>query len=326
MTKTLKIFFHYVLGPALFLILMFSLYRQIAAKPNLAAQWAAIKNNWFSWKLLLVLALMIINWGIEARKWQLLMRHLQPFSIATAFKSVLAGCSITMLTPNRIGEYGGRILYVKAENRIKAISLTIVGSISQLLITLLMGCLGLLFFKYFSPQRSSILSPIPAFWQSIIFYLSAAMTAVLLLFYMRIGLLVRLMEKIPAFNKVVRHIQVLDEFNNKQLLQLLSLSLLRYGIFVLQFIVLLQLMQVAIAGWLCFWLLTLFYWGMSIAPTFGFIELPVRLNAIWLIFKWYTPNEMGVDAATFGIWLINLALPALIGSLLIISTKIFKEE
>ena len=152
MTKTLKIFFHYVLGPALFFILMISLYRQIAAKPNLAAQWAAIKNNWFSWKLLLVLALMLLNWGIEARKWQLLMRHLQPFSISTAFKSVLAGSSITVLTPNRIGEYGGRILYVKAENRIKAISLTIVGSISQLLITLLMGCLGLLFFKYFSPS------------------------------------------------------------------------------------------------------------------------------------------------------------------------------
>lgn len=315
-----------MLGPALFLILMFSLYRQIAAKPNLAAQWAAIKSNWFSWKLLLVLALMVMNWGIEARKWQLLMRHLQPFSIATAFKSVLAGCSITMLTPNRIGEYGGRILYVKAENRIKAISLTIVGSISQLVITLIMGCLGLLFFKYLSPLNKSILAPIPAFWQSIILYLSAAMTSLILLFYLRIAWLVRLMEKIPSFNKIVQHIRVLDEFNNKQLLQLLSLSLLRYGIFVVQFVLLLQLMQVDIAGWLCFWLLTIFYWGMSIAPTFGFIELPVRLNAIWLIFKWYTPNEMGVDAATFGIWLINLALPALIGSLLIIGTKIFKEE
>ena len=101
------------------------------------------------WKFWLVIFLMFVNWGIEAIKWQLLIKHIQQFSFFRSFKSVLSGCSVTMLTPNRVGEYGGRILYVKEDNRIKAISLTIVGSISQLLVTMIMGCFGLFFFKIF---------------------------------------------------------------------------------------------------------------------------------------------------------------------------------
>ena len=61
---------------------------------------------------------------------------------------MLAGCSITMLTPNRIGEYGGRIMYVQEQHRLKAISLTILGSISQLTITMFMGTTGLAILKF----------------------------------------------------------------------------------------------------------------------------------------------------------------------------------
>lgn len=254
------------------------------------------------------------------------MRHLQQFPFCRAFKSVLAGCSITMLTPNRVGEYGGRVLFVAPVNRIKAISLTIVGSISQLLITMIMGCLGLFILSFFSQYNHSVLSVLPQFWEHVITSLSVGLTIILLLFYLRLGWLVRMMEKVPALQKIVNHISVLDEFNNKQLLQILSLSFVRYLVFVLQYVLLLQLMEVHIAAWLCFWLMTIFYLVMAVAPTFGFIELPVRVSASWTILKLYTINEVGVGAAALGIWLINLMVPAVIGSLLILSIKIVKEK
>ena len=269
---------------------------------------------------------MFVNWGIEARKWQLLIKHIQQFSFFRAFKSVLSGCSVTMLMPNRVGEYGGRILYVEDGNRIKAISLTIVGSISQLLVTMMMGCSGLFFLRYFSQFDRTILNPLPEFWESVITYLSFAITFILLLFYLRLGWLVRMMEKVPALQKAVKHISVLDEFNNIQLLQILSLSFVRYLVFVLQYVLLLQVMDIQIAGWLCFWLLAIFYLVMAVAPTFGFIELPVRVSASWAILKLYTANQLGVGAAALGIWTINLVIPAVIGSLLILSIKIVKEK
>jgi hypothetical protein len=326
LNKKVKILINYFLGPVLFVILSWSLYRQIFARPNLGIQWQQIKNSWMNSKLWLVVFLMAVNWGIEAIKWRLLVRHLQTFSYFRAFKSVLSGCSVTMLTPNRIGEYGGRILYVEEGNRISAISLTIVGSISQLLVTMMMGCMGLLLLKYFSQTDHAITTFLPAFWQNVLTSLSVILTVLLLLFYIRLGWLVRMMEKIPALHKAVKHISVLDEFNNMQLIQILSLSFLRYLVFVLQYVLLLQVMEVNIAGWLCFLLLTIFYLVMAVAPTFAFIELPVRISASWAIFQLYTSNQTSVSAAALGIWIINLVIPAVIGSLLILSIKIVKEK
>lgn len=314
------------MGPLLFIILSWSLYRQVNDKPNVDIQWQQIKHSYTSWKWWLVLCLMLVNWGIEAVKWQLLVKHLQKFSFFRSFKSVFAGCSVTMLTPNRVGEYGGRVFYIEDGNRIKAISLAVVGSISQLVVTMLMGCFGLFFLRYFSQFNHSIVSVLPQFWETILISLCVGLTLILLLFYLRLGWLVRMMEKLPALQKIVKHISVLDEFNNLQLVQILSLSFVRYLVFVLQYVLLLQVMDVQIAGWLCFCLMTIFYLVMAVAPTFGFIELPVRISASWAILKLYTSNELGVGAAGLGIWLINLVVPAVIGSLLILSIKIVKEK
>jgi hypothetical protein len=100
---------------------------------------------------------MFINWGLETIKWEKMMRPLETISFNNAFKAVLAGCSITMITPNRIGEYGGRILFVAKENRIKAISISILSGISQLIITFLIGCMGLFFLKYQTDADSGII-------------------------------------------------------------------------------------------------------------------------------------------------------------------------
>ncbi len=149
--KNIKIIFKYVLAPLLGVWLFYSLYKQIRDQPNFA-------NPFISSKKLLsvhrhgssgsVIALVFVNWGIEAKKWQVLLKTLQPFSFITAYKSVLSGVTLSLNTPNRMGEYGGRILYVQEGNRIKAISLSIAGSISQLIITLFLGCCGLAYTSF----------------------------------------------------------------------------------------------------------------------------------------------------------------------------------
>ncbi len=326
MNKSIKIFANYFLGPVLLVLLCFSLYRQLMQQHDLEQRWQQIRHSWQHWKFFVVLALMLLNWGIEARKWQLLVSHVQHFSFVHAFKSVLSGCSITMLTPNRIGEYGGRVLFLEEAHRIKGISLTIIGSISQLLVTMVMGCMGLLFLRFFSHNNDNALSVLPHFWGDVLIYFSIASTILLFLFYIRIGWLVRLMEKVPAFSRAVRHITVLDEFEGKQLVQLLSLSLLRYLVFVLQYVLLLQVMQVGIGGWLSFWLISVFYLVMAVAPTIGFLELPIRARASVEIMQLYSSNTLGIQTAALGIWCINLVLPALIGSILILGIKIVKEK
>jgi hypothetical protein len=326
LNKSIKILINYFLGPVLLIVLCYSLYSQLMQQTDLEQRWQQIKYSWQSWKFFTVIFLMLLNWGIEARKWQLLVLHVQPFSFIQAFKSVLAGCSITMLTPNRIGEYGGRILFLKEENRVKAISLNIASSISQLLITMIMGCGGLIFLRFFSHTNSNALSVLPDFWGSVLIYFSITTTSLLFLFYIRLGWLVRLIEKVPAFGKAVKHIVVLDEFSARQLLTILLLSLLRYLVFVLQYMLLLQVMDVDIETGLCFWLISVFYLVMAVAPTIGFLELPVRAKASMELMKLYSTNTLGIETAALAIWVINLVIPALIGSLLILGIKIVKEK
>ena len=85
---------------------------------------------------------MPLNWGIEARKWQLALRPVGGISFIDAFRAIFTGATMASFTPNRMGEYLGRILYVKEGRRKAAISLTIACSIAQLLVTLAIVAAG----------------------------------------------------------------------------------------------------------------------------------------------------------------------------------------
>lgn len=273
----------------------------------------------------IIVGLMFVNWGIEAAKWKRLISPLEHFSFGKAIKSVLAGCSITMLTPNRIGEFGGRIMYVAEENRLKAISLTILGSISQLTITMLMGTVGLLVLKT-SLVQDDFLSALPWFLNDIILYLSLFVTVILFLVYFKVHFILLLVARVKFLKGVLKYVDVVDIFSGKQLLRILFLSFLRYMVFILQYVLLLQVMGVEVSLLLSFWVITIFYLIMVMAPTIGFTELPVRATASVALLSVFSDNVLGIQAAAFGIWLINLVIPAIAGSLLILGIKIMKER
>jgi len=310
----------------LFIVLSISLYSQVKNQPDLAIRWEQIKYSWQDPLFFLSLLLVFVNWGIEAWKWQIQLMPLEKISFVKAFKSVLAGCSITMLTPNRMGEFGGRILYIKEENRLRAITLTILGSISQFLVTILMGTAGLIVMKYFSGKDSETFRLIPAMLSNTVLFTAIALSVFTLLFYFRIGWLVHLMERVKFLSKPLKYIRLLEQFSGKQLLRIAVLSLLRYMVFILQYMLLIHVMGVNIDFGLSFWLLTIFYLLMAMAPTIGFAELPVRATASVELFKLFSPNIVGIQAAALGIWLINLVLPAVIGSILILGVKISKDD
>lgn len=327
MSKSIKIFLNYCLGPLLFILLSWSLYKQIIHQPDLPQRWAAIRHSWQSPLFWMVIFLMLLNWGLEARKWQLLISPLEKFSLLRAYKSVLAGCSVTMLTPNRIGEYGGRIVYVQEENRLRAIPLTMLGSMSQLFVTVLMGTAGLILFKYYFESGEVLLFKLlPELAGNILLYISLLVSVLLILIYLRVGLVIRLLSDVRFLKRTVQYLQLVNDFSRKQLLRILFLSFLRYMVFILQYMLLLNLMEVQLPVIICFWLLTVFYLVMTMAPTIGFTELPVRAVASVELLGLYSNNILGIQAASLGIWLINLVLPAMLGSVLILGIKIMREK
>lgn len=326
MNKSIKIIINYLLGPALFLLLSWTLYKQILRQPDLTQRWEDIRSGWNSPLFWLVVLLMFVNWGLESLKWKNLLSHLEEISFLKAFKSVLAGTSITMLTPNRIGEYAGRIMYVQEGHRLTAISLTILGSAAQLLITLLMGCVGLVVLRYGIPADK----PVPELWLNILgnilLYTSLAFSLLIALIFFRISWIIHKLANVPFLKNFVKHIEVLDSFSRKQLLRILFLSFIRYIVFILQYALLLHLFGAGIPwGW-SFWLLTVFYLLMTAVPSIGLSELPLRASASVELFRMFSQNAIAIQASAFGIWIINLAVPAFLGSLLILGLKIMKDK
>lgn len=277
-----------------------------------------------AWKFWMVISFVFINWGLEARKWQILLSNIQPVSFFTSFKSVLCGVTLSLNTPNRIGEYGGRILFIKEGNRIRAITVSIVGGMAQLIVTMLMGCIGLAYILFSLNSMAAVMG-ISVFWLRIFLYGSSFGMIVFMIFFFRLSWLIRLLEKLPYAEKFSRYINVLETFEAKVLLRLLSISLFRYIVFVLQYILMLQLLQVEQNMWTGFWLISVMFWILAIIPTFAIADLGIRGTVLKTLF-FYSNNLLGILTVTFGIWVINLFIPALIGSLLILGIKIRKEK
>jgi Lysylphosphatidylglycerol synthase TM region len=317
-----------VLGPLLALWLFYSLYQQVVRQPDLPYAYNLIKNAPFNTeplKFWFVIFLVFVNWGLEAAKWQQLMNVLEPIGFLKALKSVLCGVTLSLNTPNRIGEYGGRVLFIQDKNRLHAISLSVAGGLAQLIITLLMGVGGLFFLLTTITDRSVILG-LSIFSIKILMGLTSVFILVLVVLFFKLNWIQYLLSKIPYANKWVKYTTVLEEFDANVLLRLLFLSLFRYLVFVLQYILVLQLLQVQMDWWQSFWLITALFWVLAIVPSFAIAELGIRGKFGVALFSIYSSNTIGIIGTTFGIWFINLFIPALIGCVLIISTKIIKDK
>jgi len=103
--------------------------------------------------ILFALILMPVNWLIESIKWQFLIRKVENVKLGSSIKAVFAGTAISIFTPNRIGDYLGRIFILKKGDRIDGTIATIVGNLSQLLMTILMGGVSLVYFSYSISQH-----------------------------------------------------------------------------------------------------------------------------------------------------------------------------
>ena len=325
--KNIKLLVNYGLGPLLFLWLSWSIYQQLIHQPNLSSTinrlWTSFKGP-DAWKAWTALALVVFNWGLEAVKWQSLLKPLEQISFLKAMRAILAGVAFSINTPNRIGEYGGRVLYVKDGHRWQAVSLTIAGSLSQLIITLAAGIAGLVALLNQPSLFQS--SAVQQLWIQVLLYGTIAVALFLTILYFRLSWLVQWLEKIPGGNNFLKHIAVIENLGVRFLLRVMGLSLLRYIVFVIQFILLLQLFIGSIPFGVACMMISIVYLVLAIIPTIALAEIGIRGKVSLLVFGMITTNTVGIIAATLAIWCMNLVIPAIIGSIFFASLKIFSDK
>lgn len=318
---------NYVVGPILFVVLAYSIYNKIQKQPNLPKSWDTIKETFSSHAYLLILMflLMVLNWSLEARKWQLLIRPVQKVSLMTGFKAVLSGLSFSLFIPNGMGEYLGRMLYMQEGNRLKSVAVSFMGSLSQVIVTLVIGVIGLEFMMHYVPSAGLENTGLTRFWLKALVYAVIIFIVFFLLLYFKISLFVNWFEKIPFVYKHRLLIDSLKEFDRKLLLRVLLLAFCRYSVFIAQYVLMFYLFNVMMPLKEAIWSVSILFLLIAIVPTIPIAELGVRGEISIKVFGLFSSNTLGIVSAAGFIWLINLIIPALVGSLFVLSLRIFKR-
>ncbi len=327
--KNIKIIINYVLGPLVFLLLFISIYRQIQQQPNWRDSIFHLRERLSSssaWMLMVSFLLMFLNWGLEARKWQVAISKLQSISIWQSLKAIFTGTTLASFTPNRTGEYVGRILYIEEGKRIKAISVTIMCSMAQLQVTLYTGLAALLSIQ--QVLATKLETERFFFLANRFLIILAALGAVLLtLIYFRLGWFFKRLHRWKWLQRFIGYVEIVEEFNATILLRILSLSVCRYLVFVLQYYLVFHLFQVELSWSECLVAISILFLLLAVIPSFTFLtDLGIRWKAGIEIVSIFSSNTIGIFATAFTVWVLNLIIPALIGSLLILGIRIFKSK
>jgi len=182
-------------------------------------------NFWFL--TVLVLLLLPVNLLLESYKWKLLIDKLEKVSLWNSLKAVLAGISVSMFMPNRVGDYLGRVFILQKANRIQATLSTILGSMAQFITTLIFGITAVvLFFPHWLPLNNSL-----NFWVYIGVIFSALLLLAGIIFaYLNFSAFTTILQRISgrAYRKIERYTKVFSWYHARELFQILLLSMVRY--------------------------------------------------------------------------------------------------
>jgi len=248
--------------------------------------------------------LLPLNWGLESEKWRMLIKKWYPsLRISETLKSVLCGLSTGIFTPNRIGEYPGRIMTLPAGHRWEAASAMLIDRMIQMVITIWLGTVSLYLLADFIPPTFEWISDwIPAF--SILVLL---IPVLVLIFSTQFISLIPGQSTGKKLRSALRTISLTD------ILKLLALSLLRNLVFTTQFLILLYGLGMSLELETAFAMVWLIFFVKSFIPAWTITELGSRETiAIFVLGLAAVPASIAF-AATFLLYVINLIIPALIG-------------
>ena len=309
------------IGIAILLIgLGYIIYLQIIQNTNLlqSKQFiiAQLKNQGLFISLILIFIL-CINFIFEAIKWQQLCGLFQHISFTTALKAVLVGQTFALNTPNRAGDFVGKLFFIEKKNKSSGIFLSIYGNFSQMIIALSMANIAIFMGVY--------IIKIPAIlhwhWLVVGFPIMCLINVFLLIIFFKIHIFILLLNKIQIFKNKNIHLTNINLTNHFKI-NLLFISLLRYFCATFSYICLMKLFNINI-DLQTYILLFIFLGSIYFVPSLSVADISVRGQLGIFILNTIVQNPLIVIAITSFIWLLNLLLPAIIGYFILISKNIF---
>lgn len=266
--------------------------------------------------MVLVVLLMALNWLLESLKWWYLAKHLAPMSLWKAVESVFCGLTWAVFTPNRIGEYGGRVMFLPPRRRVHGVFAMAVGGFGQNVITNVLGAAAITWFAAtFLHLNTWLIQCIIA--------LNVAFITLMLTFYFNIQWVVSLLNRVKFLKKYHRFFDIMGKYNTVELFKIMSFGMARFLTFTFQYYLIihllipqLQLVEVSL-------LMFVFFFIQSAIPSLDILDIGVRGITAYKIFAYVTDQHVAIVVAVSLIYIINLVIPAILGSIFVLKLKFF---
>lgn len=256
--------------------------------------------------LVLAAALLPLNLLLEARTWQLFGRlALPPLSFAQALRSLLAGHALGFFTPARVGEFAGRILYLRAPDGWAVGAAIVAERTASKVIAVGAGVGALVFFVTARHPDPLVL------WLAVLVYTigSALLLTGALLFPRFFHRLLRRWLP-PRWHDKIQYLALL---RRKVVLRGLGLSALRYLVYVTQFVVLLRAFGPLHSAAAAYLGIALTYVVKFLLPPITLLDLGIREGAaVFFLGAFGFAAASALNASLF-MFSVNVVLPALLG-------------
>lgn len=265
------------------------------------------ENNVFSVKNISILVLFtFLNWFLEITKWKTLTSFCATMSFKTAAEQSFASLTTSLITPNRIGEYGAKALYFKPALRAQIIGVNLVGNFYQMLATVFFGGIS---FTYFISQ----------------YQITLESHKVIRFLIFSIGVLIALFFGIKHLSYKGKQLKKTKEFLCKISkilhLKVAALSFGRFIVFSHQFYFLLLIFNLKIDYVSAITAICSVYFISSIIPMLSLFDVVLKATiAVW-IFSFLTTDNTIILVISTSMWILNFVLPAIIGCYFVLIFK-----
>ena len=272
------------------------------------------ENKTFSVKnILFLIVLSVFNWFFEILKWKHLVKTIKQISFKDAAEQSLGGLTASLITPNRIGDYGAKAVYYAKSLRKRIVLMNLLGNIAQMTITTCFGIMGLMIF-------------INRYQIEVDYYKVLRFIFVMI----AIGVLTAFGLKYKDVNikghSIKRILNFIKNLSFKTHMTNLLLSLVRYLIFSFQFYYLLVIFGIDVEYSKAMAVITSMYFLTSIIPSISIFDVVVKGSVAVFLFGYVQVNELTILSIITIMWVLNFAIPSLFGSYFVLNFKLPKIE
>jgi hypothetical protein len=319
LTSKYKKIFSYLIKIAIVVFAFWFIYIKLTTNNDLKSFGRLIKGmpeHQMEIILSVVVLLMLVNWGLEALKWKRLVSSIEKISLWKAIESVFCGLTWAVFTPNRIGEYGGRVFFLSPKRRIIGVVAMAVGNIGQLVLTNVFGSIAICAFIYkFNLLDYRLFLALCA--------LAGTFSLFFLVFFFNIRWLNGILLSIRFTRKYKRFYKVLARYKKLELLKILLFCLARYLVFSTQYFVMFFWLIPGLHYADIMMMVCILFFVQSSLPSLDLFDIGIRSVTALFFFKYITDQNTAVVACTASIWLINIIIPAILGSYFVFKLNFF---